>query len=129
VVSLLVVNILALSTLGILVANIPAASTPLSDVHQPMALDILPVECTHHVKLLVAWTILLIYHHDPWLLWAPVHHHLVVVPHGGREGEMELAGEAYHIHSPLFIFLARIYCASSICAFVFFLCSLAHIRT
>jgi hypothetical protein len=45
----MVVNIL-----GTLVANIPVASTPLSDVHQPMAVGILPVECTRHVKLLVA---------------------------------------------------------------------------
>jgi hypothetical protein len=64
VVSLLVLNILALSILGIMVANIPAANTPLSDVHQPTALGIL-VECTRHVKLPVAWTILLIYRHDP----------------------------------------------------------------
>jgi hypothetical protein len=121
VVSLLALNILAPSILGTLVANIPEASTPLSDVHQFMAPGILPVECTRHVKLLVAWTILPIYRHDLWLLWAPVHHHLVVVPYGGREGETGLAGEVYHIHNPLFIFFTRIYCALSICTFVFFL--------
>lgn len=121
-----VVSIPVVSILGILVANIPAVSTPLSDVHQPTALDILPVGCTRHVKLLVPWTILLIYRHDLWLLWALVHHHLVVVRHGGPEGETGLAGEAYHIHSPLFMFIVRIYCALSICAFVSFLCSLAH---
>lgn len=134
VVSLLVVNILEVSTLevnilGIPVVNIPEASTPLLDVHQLTALGIQPVGCTRHVKLLAPWIILLIYRHDLWLLWDPVHHHLVVVPHGGREGGTGLVGEACHIHDPLFIFLARIYCALSICAFVFFLCSLAYMHT
>jgi hypothetical protein len=100
VVSLLVVNVLVASILDILVANILAASTPLSDVHQPTLLGILPVGRIRHVKLLVPWTILLIYRHDPWLLWALVHHHLVAVPHGGREGKAGLAGVACHIHNP-----------------------------
>lgn len=43
------------------------------------------------------------------------------MPHGGQEGETGLVGEVCHIHNPLFIFLARIYCALSICAFVSFL--------